>query len=384
VKKMFNKLQTALNELYKVAPERETIIQSMAVALLAEQNVLLLGNPGTGKTYLTRHFAEVFANDSFFHYLLTKTTKPEELFGPISFTALKQDRFEHNSADKMPTKQVVLLDEIFKAGSSLLNSLLTILNEKLFFNGTKIEKVPMRLCVGCSNEYPEDESLNALYDRFLIKFWVEYIQDRNILKSALTNGFAKTSIRFSSEEIDAMKDEVKQIDFSDKNAETLLNIKEALQAEGIEISDRTLFALPRLIKAKAYLSGRSTILPSDFQILAEIVWRKHTDRPIVAQVVGNVSDPFGSRLQAIKDQAVSLGKSLPSIDLVRNGQKTANDFIKDLVSPVSTNLQALLVDLEEIEDKTSPMFVEVSAIIEQNAKTCTDLARSALRAYKTA
>lgn len=381
---MINKLKQALSELYKVAPERETIIDSMVIALLTDQNVLLLGNPGTGKTYLTKHFAEVFANDSFFHYLLTKTTKPEEIFGPISFTALKQDKFEHNVKGKMLEKEVVLFDEIFKAGSSLLNSFLTILNEHLFFNGTEILKIPMRLCVGCSNEYPEDESLNALFDRFLIKFWVEYIQDRSVLKSALTNGFDQTTVRFTPDELDKMKQEMGQIAFTNSNAETLLNIKEALAAEGIEISDRTLFALPKLIKAKAYVSGRTTICPSDFQILSEVVWRTHKDRPICAQVIGNVSDPFGSRLQAIKDQAISLGKSLPSIDLVRMGQKSANDFIKELVSPISTNLQALSIDLDEVEDKTSPLFTEVAEIVAKNEKACIELSRLALRAYKTA
>ena len=379
---MNTKLNSALNELYKIAPERETIIQSMVIALLSGQNVLLLGNPGTGKTYLTRHFAEVFANDSFFHYLLTKTSKPEELFGPISFTALKQDRFEHNSTGKMPEKEVVLLDEIFKAGSSLLNSLLTILNEKLFFNGTKIEKVPMKLCVGCSNEYPEDDSLNALYDRFLIKFWVEYIQDRSVLKAALTNGFANTSVKFSGQEIDEMKNEVSAIKFSDNHADILLNIKEALLAEGIEISDRTLFALPNLIKAKAYVSGRNYIIASDFQILSEIVWKKHVDRPIVSQVVGNVADPFGSRLQAIKDQAISLGKSLPNIDLVKTGQKSAIEFTRDLITPISINLDNLVMDLEDIEEKDNPIFAEVSEIVGKIKLECDNLSRSAIRAFR--
>jgi MoxR-like ATPase len=82
---------------------------------------------------------------------------------------LENDRYVRKTDGYLPTAEVAFVDEIFKANSAILNALLTLLNERLFDNGNQRLPVPLLCLVGASNELPESEELDALYDRFLIR-----------------------------------------------------------------------------------------------------------------------------------------------------------------------------------------------------------------------
>ena len=124
---------------------------------------------------LGRRLSSICDGGAFFERLLTRFSVPEELFGPLSMRGLENDLYVRQTEGYLPTATVAFVDEVFKANSAILNSLLTILNERLFDNGAERVKVPLLCLVGASNELPESEELDALYDRFLLRSSVEQV-----------------------------------------------------------------------------------------------------------------------------------------------------------------------------------------------------------------
>jgi MoxR-like ATPase len=159
--------------------ERETEIRLMMLAALSGEHLLLLGPPGTAKSELGRRLSDM-CSGNFFERLLTRFSVPEELFGPLSMRSLEADRYERHIDGYLPTANVAFVDEVFKANSAILNALLTILQERLFDNGSRRISVPLVCLIGASNELPESEELDALYDRFLIRYQVEQVSQQNL------------------------------------------------------------------------------------------------------------------------------------------------------------------------------------------------------------
>ena len=148
--------------------------------------MLLLGPPGTAKSELGRRLSRI-CQGTYFERLLTRFSVPEELFGPLSMTALEQDKYVRQTKGYLPEASVAFIDEIFKANSAILNSLLTILNERLFDNGATRTAVPLICLVGASNELPESEELDALYDRFLLRYPVSQVSSSRQQRPALVH-----------------------------------------------------------------------------------------------------------------------------------------------------------------------------------------------------
>ncbi len=186
---MKNKILPLLSEFENSFKERSEEISGAFLAILSGEHVLFLGPPGTAKSLLTRKVCEAIEGGSLYYYLLTRFTTPDEIFGPLSLKALQQDEFSRRIEGYLPTAHIAFLDEIFKANSSILNSLLTILNERKFHNGLKVLDIPLLSVFGASNELPEkEESLEALYDRFLFRYFVSYVQDETNFKELIHGG----------------------------------------------------------------------------------------------------------------------------------------------------------------------------------------------------
>ncbi|WIA29519.1 hypothetical protein OEZ86_012019 [Tetradesmus obliquus] len=178
-----SKVVGAVHKLQKGLLERETEVRLMLLAALCGEHLLLLGPPGTAKSELARRLSGL-AHGAYFERLLTRFSVPEELFGPLSMQGLENDQYVRKTDGYLPTAEVAFVDEIFKANSAILNALLTLLNERLFDNGNQRLPVPLLCLIGASNELPESEELDALYDRFLIRRTVAQVTNAQIGKLA--------------------------------------------------------------------------------------------------------------------------------------------------------------------------------------------------------
>ena len=138
--------------------ERDEIISVVLLSALANQNIFLYGPPGTAKSLISRRLSKVFETKHYFEYLMQKFSTPEEVFGPISLTELKKDNYIRKTDGYLPTAEFAFLDEIWKSSPAILNTLLTIINEKIFRNGSNIEKVPLKILISASNEIPPPKS----------------------------------------------------------------------------------------------------------------------------------------------------------------------------------------------------------------------------------
>jgi MoxR-like ATPase len=277
--------------------ERETEVRLLLLAVLSKEHLLLFGAPGTGKSELGRRLSRLTSADSsasstktsYFERLLTKFTQPEELFGPLSLKALEDDKYVRKTRGYLPTASVVFLDEIFKSSSSILNSLLTILNERRFSNGVDIEVVPLMTCIGASNEFPESEELDALYDRFLIRKCVDTVSDDKI------TDLIKLANRSSARRIDKDSDDSALL--SDKMLVTIddriiegvfvpLEVIELIKKVRIfireecdtSVSDRRLLKAIYALKVSAVSNGRKSVSLLDCLLLQHIFWSKADDR----------------------------------------------------------------------------------------------------------
>ena len=287
---MKTKIQSLLLRLNQGLVEREHVLKLALLATLAGENLVLVGPPGTGKSLVARRIAQSFSADratddtDYFEYLLTKFSTPEELFGPLSISALKADRFHRSTDGYLPTVRMAFLDEIFKASSSILNALLTILNERVYHNGTQVQKVPLQALIAASNELPTDqEELGALYDRFLVRVFVDYVgaQHLPLLFAPTTEPELRPADRITPAELDQIRRAAAEVTFPPELIQTVQNIwaahKEAFKEDRRErLSDRRLKKLIHLLRVSAATNGRQAVDLSDVMLLKDCLWN-HAD-----------------------------------------------------------------------------------------------------------
>jgi len=288
------KIRQATKMLEEGLVERDSQVRLLLLAAFCSEHLLLLGPPGTAKSEIGRRLS-AFTQGQYFERLLTRFSVPEELFGPLSMVGLEKDMYVRKIDGYLPTARVAFVDEIFKANSAILNSLLTILNERLFDNGNERIEVPLLCLVGASNELPESEELDALYDRFLLRSSVEQVSStalRDLLKlSEASETKARADIN------DEQKFSLKPSDFqgvkekaceSTTVPDSVINLMTDLRSHlqdkcepPIYVSDRRLLKAVTLLRVAAYTDGRSVVSDFDTLLLAHVLWQRPGESAMV-------------------------------------------------------------------------------------------------------
>ena len=251
-----DRVRRALHEASQGLVERETIVHLVALAAVAREHVLIIGPPGTAKSEAVRRVAKALGGSTF-EYLLGRFTEPSEIFGPIDLQKLRHGELVCRTEGMLPEAEIAFLDEVFLGSTAILNTLLTLLNERIFARGRTRIKVPLRVCVGASNRLPDDEALDAFADRFLVHVFVEPLPDAR-LEDLLEAGWRSEHLEIepaSMKDLDALGEIAKQMDPAPIR-QTLADAIRTLRGAGIELSDRRAVKIQRLVSAAAALDGR--------------------------------------------------------------------------------------------------------------------------------
>ncbi|WP_394773513.1 AAA family ATPase [Flavobacterium sp.] len=289
--KATDKLNIVLKHIKETFVGKNEIIDLLGIGLLARENAFLLGPPGTAKSAIIRALSNGIEDGKNFEYLLTRFTEPNEIFGPFDIRKLKEGELITNTEGMMPEASMVFLDEIFNANSAILNSLLMALNEKIFRRGKETKKLPALMFVGASNILPEDESLNALLDRFLIRIKCDYVEP-DLLHGVLLAGW-KFESNSSTEAPTITADEIKKLQQLcrkvDLNAirNQYVDVIHSLRNTGIKVSDRRAVKLQNLIAASALMCGRSEAVLSDLWVL-KYIWDNEEQIEILEGIINKI------------------------------------------------------------------------------------------------
>ncbi|MCT7358624.1 AAA family ATPase [Thalassolituus pacificus] len=271
------KIAKLIGEMNRGLLERTEQVKLILLAALAGEHVLLLGPPGTAKSELAKRLKSVFVEANYFERLLTRFSVPEEVFGPLSIQALEQDQYKRLTSGYLPEASVAFIDEIFKANSAILNSLLTLLNERQFDNGNRRYPVPLISVVAASNELPEGEELDALYDRFMLRSFVHPVSDSSFT-GLLTLGNETCdpdlSTRLKIEDLAQVQQLAEKVELTPDVIELCNEFRRYLQQESIYVSDRRWRKLVKLMKVSAFTSGFNQVSNYDAWILPHCLWQQ--------------------------------------------------------------------------------------------------------------
>lgn len=285
--------------------EKEQLAAMALLCAVAGENIFLLGPPGTAKSLIARRVKGVFRDARSFDYLMSRFSTPEELFGPISISKLKDyDRYERLTAGYLPSADVVFLDEIWKAGPSIQNTLLTAINEHIYQNGLTTMHLPMKILIAASNELPpKDEGMEALWDRFLVRMVSNCIANDDNFELMLLNSEAEPpevdeKLKVTDE---LYRQWLKESPGIGVPSEIMTKIKwlrrtiNRMSENRIEeeknfnfyVSDRRWKKAFHLMQTSAYLNGRNEIDCSDMILLIHCLWNEPDSRARINSTVVN-------------------------------------------------------------------------------------------------
>lgn len=344
------KIMAIKQELMGQYQERDEVIEGLLIGLIARQHSLLIGPPGTGKSALVADLSERLTGANYFQWLLTRFSTPEELFGPVSLQELERGIYKRNTAGKLPEAHTAFLDEIFKSNSAILNSLLTLINERQFYNNGGAIQTPLISIIGSSNEYPEEgEGLEALFDRFLIRFEVDYVSEEKSFIQMLNGSTGSSSELLTLNELQEVQFFSDMVTIPEEVYHALSQIRNELFDEGIRPSDRRFKQSLSVIQARATLAGRQQAIVEDVLFLKNSLWETADQKNKVASIVEkHASDVVSTAMKDIYDGMSDILQNIKS-DNSSDHVLEAIEKIKYFVNEIK-ELKKKYPDREEVDE----------------------------------
>jgi MoxR-like ATPase len=295
--------------------EREEIVAVSLLAALCGQNTFLFGPPGTAKSLIARRISCAFDKPAYFECLMNRFSTPEEVFGPVSIKALKEDRYTRKTDAYLPKAHFAFLDEIWKSSPAILNTLLTLINERIFKNGELIDSVPLKALIAASNETPDiNQGLEALYDRFIVRLMVQPIGELKHFDLLLNNKptiadiNAPEELLVKSEEWQTWLQKIHEVNLSSETLTIIHLVRDKLialdESEAVYVSDRRWQRAALLMKASAFFNGREETNHSDALLLQHCLWTNEGNYAAVQKIVTD----------AVMEAGIDSGVCLAEID----------------------------------------------------------------------
>ena len=316
-----NKISNLITAISRGLFEREHIVANVLLAVIAGQSVFLYGVPGTAKSLIARRISLAFKDAKHFEYLMQRFSTPDEVFGPVDIKELKEGRYIRKIEGYLPSANFAFLDEIFKSSPAILNTLLTIINEKIFRNDGKDVKVPLHALIAASNETPAQGSgLEALYDRLNMRLLVEPLKEWDNFKNLIEGKFEEANVsddeKITLDELNLITNGAKAVKFSPQSLEAIKEIRENIEKLNVKndqddssdpyqqsrqetsdeqilqenqsqiyVSDRRWKNLAHILKTSAFLNDRSEVLPADVLLLANCLWSEKAQIEAIKNIV---------------------------------------------------------------------------------------------------
>jgi MoxR-like ATPase len=316
---------------------KECIISKALLCSLAGESMFLLGPPGTAKSLIARRLKTIFKGAKAFEYLMSRFSTPDEIFGPVSIAKLKnEDKYERLVTDYLPDASIVFLDEIWKAGPAIQNSLLTAINERIYKNGSSLINLPMKVLIAASNELPEEgQGLEALWDRFLIRMVSNCIEDEalffDMVKADIPSEITlPDNLLISDDEYASWQEEIKKVVIPDDICKIASCIRQRLVTESEKdehqkadfyVSDRRWKKIFHLMQTSAFINGRSTIDITDCLVMIHCLWNHADHIPIIISCVCR------SILWQVEDIIEKVEHSVDSIEKVHAAKANSKNIL---------------------------------------------------------
>ncbi len=309
--KRFDVLEDTLNS---ELVERRTEVRGAVTSLAAGTHVFLLGPPGCAKSLLLDRLTKYISDTRSFKILVNKFTTPEEMFGPISLKGLENDEFVRKLDGYLAACEIALLDEIFKASSSILNTLLWAINEREYRHGNQILRIPLRTMFCASNELPQSDDLAALYDRLLLRYEVKPIRDTaSFLRMLKTPRVEYPETILTWDEVLIAQQEAAQVTIPSSVYDAMVELRRQLRAEGIEPTDRRFVESLKLVRASAWLDECPEADVEHLRIMQHVMWDTPEQQPTVNKIVLAIANPLDNEAHALLSEIEKLEENLDAI-----------------------------------------------------------------------
>jgi MoxR-like ATPase len=366
------KLAAIRDELNHLFFERAELIDGALAALLSASHLLVIGPPGTAKSMLADELCRRIAGANYFQWLLTKFSTPEELFGAVSLKSLEQDDYRRVTDHKLPEAHIAFLDEIFKANSSILNALLTVINERIFHNGRERVAVPLITLFGASNELPDEEELTALFDRFMLRFTVDYIAEDFRFLKMLEGAPATARTVLSFAELDELRAATRAVGLPGGILQAIAGLRRDLATQQIIASDRRWRNALAILRAHALIGGRQQVSEDDLPFLEHVLWKDPEELPKVRDALRRIVKGFEDEARELLIQGQELR------EYAERGWESA-ELRKRAVIEAHSKLASILLKFENLIRDAAENGRETGGIEAMRAKV-KEIQQSMLRA----